>query len=91
MIILGAEELRQANRTLAGLRASVPSATRWGCPLASSRCFALVAKGVSNQQIGDRLYVNAFIVKRHIANSLTKLNLSTPRRRRLRDPRGVIK
>ena len=38
---------------------------------------ALVAQGVSNQQIGERLCISAFTVKRHIANILTKLNLPT--------------
>lgn len=35
----------------------------------------LVAQGVSNQEIGERLHISAFTVKRHIANILTKLNL----------------
>jgi DNA-binding NarL/FixJ family response regulator len=36
---------------------------------------ALVAEGVSNQQIAQRLCISAFTVKRHIANILTKLDL----------------
>lgn len=35
---------------------------------------SLVAKGVSNQEIGDRLCISAFTVKRHIANILMKLD-----------------
>jgi DNA-binding NarL/FixJ family response regulator len=38
---------------------------------------ALVAQGISNQEIGDRLFISAFTVKRHIANILTKLDLPT--------------
>lgn len=38
---------------------------------------ALVVQGVSNQEIGERLCISAFTVKRHIANILTKLNLPT--------------
>ena len=37
----------------------------------------LVAQGVSNQEIGERLHISAFTVKRHIANILTKLDLPT--------------
>ena len=36
---------------------------------------ALVAQGISNQEIGDRLFISAFTVKRHIANILTKLDV----------------
>ena len=35
----------------------------------------LVAQGLSNQEIGDRLFVSPFTVKRHVANILTKLDL----------------
>jgi LuxR family maltose regulon positive regulatory protein len=38
---------------------------------------ALVAQGCSNQEIGERLFISAFTVKRHIANILTKLDLPT--------------
>ena len=38
---------------------------------------ALVAQGISNQEIGDRLFISAFTVKRHIANILTKLDVPT--------------
>jgi ATP/maltotriose-dependent transcriptional regulator MalT len=37
----------------------------------------LVAQGMSNQEVGDRLFISAFTVKRHIANILTKLDLPT--------------
>ena len=36
---------------------------------------ALVAQGISNQEIGERLFISAFTVKRHIANILTKLDV----------------
>ncbi len=35
----------------------------------------LIAQGLSNQVIGERLYVSPFTVKRHVANILTKLDL----------------
>jgi DNA-binding NarL/FixJ family response regulator len=35
----------------------------------------LIAQGLSNQEIGDRLFVSPFTVKRHVANILTKLDL----------------
>ena len=38
---------------------------------------ALVAQGISNQDIGERLFISSFTVKRHIANILTKLDLPT--------------
>jgi ATP/maltotriose-dependent transcriptional regulator MalT len=38
---------------------------------------ALVAKGISNQEIGERLFISSFTVKRHLANILTKLDLPT--------------
>ena len=38
---------------------------------------ALVAQGISNQEIGERLFISSFTVKRHIANILTKLDLPT--------------
>jgi len=38
---------------------------------------ALVAQGISNQEIGERLFISSFTVKRHIANILTKLDVPT--------------
>jgi DNA-binding NarL/FixJ family response regulator len=35
----------------------------------------LVARGLNNQAIGERLFVSAFTVKRHVANILTKLDV----------------
>jgi DNA-binding NarL/FixJ family response regulator len=35
----------------------------------------LVAEGLNNQEIGERLFVSAFTVKRHVANILTKLDV----------------
>jgi LuxR family transcriptional regulator, maltose regulon positive regulatory protein len=35
----------------------------------------LIAQGMSNQDIGERLFVSPFTVKRHVANILTKLDL----------------
>jgi ATP/maltotriose-dependent transcriptional regulator MalT len=35
----------------------------------------LIAQGLSNQDIGDRLFVSPFTIKRHVANILAKLDL----------------
>jgi LuxR family maltose regulon positive regulatory protein len=35
----------------------------------------LIAQGLSNQDIGERLFVSPFTIKRHVANILTKLDL----------------
>jgi DNA-binding NarL/FixJ family response regulator len=35
----------------------------------------LVAQGLSNHEIGERLFVSPFTIKRHVANILTKLDL----------------
>jgi DNA-binding NarL/FixJ family response regulator len=35
----------------------------------------LIAQGLSNHDIGERLFVSPFTVKRHVANILTKLDL----------------
>lgn len=77
-----------AKRTAEGLgagrlltRADRALADTGAAPRASSdltsrelEVLALVAEGVSNQEIGDRLCISAFTVKRHIANILTKLD-----------------
>jgi ATP/maltotriose-dependent transcriptional regulator MalT len=53
------------------------SATRHAAGLTARELevLALVAAGISNQDIGERLFISAFTVKRHIANILTKLDL----------------
>jgi DNA-binding CsgD family transcriptional regulator/tetratricopeptide (TPR) repeat protein len=35
----------------------------------------LVAEGLSNREVGDRLYISPHTVKRHVANILTKMDL----------------
>ena len=34
-----------------------------------------MAQGLSNHEIGERLFVSPFTVKRHVTNILTKLDL----------------
>ncbi len=38
---------------------------------------SLIADGLSNAEIGKRLFVSEFTIKRHVANILTKLSLSS--------------
>jgi DNA-binding NarL/FixJ family response regulator len=56
----GVEDRRSAGHVLTGREIEV---------------LALVAQGISNQEIGERLFISSFTVKRHIANILTKLDL----------------
>ncbi len=75
---IGAARLgQQATRALAGLEASDGRRDTLGLTARELDVLALVAQGVNNQQIGARLCISAFTVKRHVANILTKLDLPT--------------
>ena len=69
-------------------RSSAPSATRRdparsdrqragsaSSPLASARCSTLIAQGLSDAEIAERLVVSPHTVHRHVANVRTKLRL----------------
>jgi ATP/maltotriose-dependent transcriptional regulator MalT len=63
-----------------GVRGSSGVEGRWPGNVLTGReieVLALVAQGISNQEIGERLFISSFTVKRHIANILTKLDLPT--------------
>jgi LuxR family transcriptional regulator, maltose regulon positive regulatory protein len=73
----GAERLGAALLvTRAGQLAAVNARRTAPCGLTAREIevLRLVAEGVSNQQIGQRLSISAFTVKRHIANILTKID-----------------
>jgi LuxR family maltose regulon positive regulatory protein len=67
-----------ANHPLSSNRPSPPAkAAVHALSAREMEVLALVAQGVTNQEIGARLCISAFTVKRHIANILNKLNLPT--------------
>jgi DNA-binding CsgD family transcriptional regulator len=72
---LGAERLAQLARTALKSDEQPASAAAQVLTPREVEVLALVAKGISNQEIGERLFISAFTVKRHIANILTKLDL----------------
>lgn len=65
--------LERAERALADAN-SPPGAAVRELSARELQVLALVAHGVNNQEIGERLCISAFTVKRHIANILTKLD-----------------
>jgi DNA-binding NarL/FixJ family response regulator len=69
--------LERADRALAAPH-PVPAAKRsHGLSSREIEVLRLVVEGVSNQEIGDRLCISPFTVKRHITNILTKLDVPT--------------
>ncbi len=79
--------VRDRNRINARLRAmgvrSRPTAaparptTGWGALTATERTVvALVAEGLTNRQIGDRLFISRRTVETHLAHAFTKLGVS---------------
>ncbi len=79
-----AHEASRAAALLAEIAASAPAAGASGagcgaCPdgltARQREVLQLVAQGLSNKQIGGRLFLSEFTVKRHVADVLTKLDL----------------
>lgn len=73
-------ERAKAERTFSELgvtrpRATNPPRTHGVLTPREMEILPLLAQGLSNQQIGKRLHVSAFTIKRHVANILTKLAL----------------
>ena len=62
-------------RAAAGPGSAAPPRPRTSLSERELEVLGLIAQGLSNQDIGDRLYVSPFTVKRHVANILTKLDL----------------
>jgi ATP/maltotriose-dependent transcriptional regulator MalT len=69
-----AELLRRASRELSGCDVLV-ARSRSSLSTRELEVLGLIAQGLSNQDIGARLFVSPFTIKRHVANILTKLDL----------------
>jgi DNA-binding NarL/FixJ family response regulator len=81
---LGASlELARARAVLDGLTAAVPSPAaapgddRKGLTPREIEVLKLISDGLNNQAIADRLFISEHTVHRHVANTLTKLNVSS--------------
>ncbi|HKF45631.1 MAG TPA: LuxR C-terminal-related transcriptional regulator [Thermoanaerobaculia bacterium] len=75
---MGAEgEIRRARDVLSEAGAAAAGERSPGAKLTSREIevLALVAKGLSNADIGERLFVSEHTVHRHVANILAKLNV----------------
>jgi LuxR family maltose regulon positive regulatory protein len=77
-------ELKRVEDALADLvkrqladRATVPTAKNGGLTKREIEVLRLVAEGLSNQAIAERLFVSDHTVHRHLANILNKLDAST--------------
>jgi LuxR family maltose regulon positive regulatory protein len=72
-----ARALAEAARTTPGGSAPDRPAGPAGSPLSEREVevLRLVAQGLSNREVGERLYISPHTAKRHVANILTKLDL----------------
>jgi len=77
-------ELRRVEDALADLatrrlpaRASAPTTENGGLTKREIEVLRLVAEGLNNQAIAERLFVSDHTVHRHLANILNKLDAST--------------
>ena len=54
--------------------AAAPPRPRWTCsPSGNGRCWRLVAAGLSNDEIAERLFVSPLTAKTHVNRAMTKL------------------
>jgi len=75
---LGAERaLRQAEKLVARLGGRSTAATRAGMTRRELEVLSLVAEGLSNRQIAERLVVSEHTVHRHLANIYVRLGVSS--------------
>ena len=78
---LGARALQErASRVLARLRGTSdvpPGADSGGLSPRQLDVLRLLARGLSNREIGEQLFVSEFTVKRHVADILARLDLPT--------------
>lgn len=75
-------ELSRARTLLASLTAKAPAAARpdgraAGLTTREIEVLRLVAEGLNNQAIGERLFVSEHTVHRHVANIFSKLSVSS--------------
>jgi len=78
---LGASlELSRAQAVLAGPAAVAPAPVgedRKGLTPREIEVLRLISDGLNNQAIAERLFISEHTVHRHVANTLTKLNVSS--------------
>jgi len=70
-VLTGPELMRFAPR-----RISENILSRWGISRREGEIIELVAQGLSNQEIADRLFISLFTVKKHINNIFLKTGVS---------------
>jgi DNA-binding CsgD family transcriptional regulator len=72
-------ELTRAQAVLDGLAVSPAAATedRKGLTPREIEVLRLISDGLNNQAIAERLFISEHTVHRHVANTLTKLNVSS--------------
>ena len=70
-------ELARAERQLEEIRGQAPSeaADTAGLTRRELDVLRLIAKGLSNQRVGEQLFISEHTVHRHVANTLSKLNV----------------
>ena len=75
---LGAERaVKQADKLVAQLEGRSAAAKRAGMTVREVEVLALVAEGLSNREIAERLVVSEHTVHRHLANIFARLGVST--------------
>ncbi len=71
-------ELQRARSILSGLdRAQPQPAGKSGLTSREVEVLRLISEGLNNQAIAERLFISEHTVHRHVANTLTKLNVSS--------------
>jgi ATP/maltotriose-dependent transcriptional regulator MalT len=70
-------ELARAERQLTEIRGQAPGDARDTAGLTRRELdvLRLIAKGLSNQRVGEQLFISEHTVHRHVANTLSKLDV----------------